>query len=122
MEEGRQKRIVEPKKVFVDLDDALEYIRLLEKNLKRLHTKVRQLEEDNSELRRKCKEHFTAAQNLMRYELKIPERYEEAQRERVVKGVLANGESFTIGPSPFSELQHTPAKKDGQAGTLTIQE
>mgnify|MGYP003651066960 CR=1 FL=1 len=74
-----------------DLPAALDYIRLLELNIKRISKELREANEDNQTLARKCKEHFNNAQNLMRYELKIE------QKERVTTGVVAGtGEEFTL--------------------------
>ncbi len=80
------------------MEEALKYIDKLERTLRRMNKTENQLREDNFELARKCKEHFTAAQNLMRYEFKIPEDYNQAKATRVVHGTVAGtGEQFSLG-------------------------
>lgn len=104
----------EPPTVIETLPDALDYIEVLkgviynelkpyilklEYNLKRYNKANRELKEANTELARKCKEHFTAAQNLMRYELKIPDDYDEAKATKETRGEISgSGVKFKIGP------------------------
>ena len=66
-------------------DQWMHYSTMVKLN-KQLAKKIRLLEEDNAELRRKCKEHFENAQNMMRYEFKLPDGYdfESAQVNRTI--------------------------------------
>lgn len=83
--------VVAPKTEFTDLPEALDYIRVLELNLKRINKQLREANEDNVTLAKKCKEHYNNAQQLMRYELKID------SKERVTSGVVAGtGTQFTL--------------------------
>lgn len=77
--------------------ESQQYIRRLELTVKRQHKELEALREERVELRRKCREHFTNAQNLMRYQLKMPDTFDEAQATRVVHGTVAEtAQSFEL--------------------------
>lgn len=73
-----------------------EYQKMVKLN-KQLAKKNKLLEADNEELRRKCKEHFNNAQNLMRYEFKLPDGYDfdRAQVNRCINAKI-EGQDVTF--------------------------
>lgn len=78
--------------------EADKRIQKLRRMVKERDEKIEQLQEDNKTLRIKCREHFNAAQNLMRYQLQIPDTLENAQATKIIRGQVKGGPSFTIGP------------------------
>lgn len=86
--------------------EAIRHVTTNAKTIEQLHTEnrklrkvVKVLQEDNTTLAAKCKEHFNAAQNLMRYQLQIPDSLEESKAAKVIRGQVAGSDNtFSIGP------------------------
>ena len=82
-------------------DQRWERFQRLIKLCKQVHKKNKLLEEDNLTLRDKCKEHFQNAQNMMRYEFKLPDGYDfqKAQVNRCVTAQIdGSNVTFPLGP------------------------
>lgn len=72
-------------------EDALHYIALLEKTLKKSYTLNKLLTQDCATLAAQCRQHYNKVQMLMRYEFKVQE-----GEEKVIHGKINDGGEFTI--------------------------